>query len=377
LNTDIRLSVSFKGHRKRRKLRLLLGDNSTDYLIDLWITVAQDRPTGVLTGWSPTDIALAAGWEGDAAQFVEALVNAGLLEEAEGVYRLHDWEDHQPWVCKAPQRSEGARRSAAAKWGGSSSTAYRSRAERLSEARAKGTHTDSEWQEVVAFFQGHCVRCGVKAEVVKDHIIPIYQGGSDAITNLQPLCRRCNSSKGPESTDYRLVFCETNACEMPAEWLRDACANACEMPAPSPSPSPSPSPIPSTSSIQELVIGGVGDAPDGATAPIEESGEDTTLPEMTPLEDELANLQSWGRFTMEDRAWVESVTADYPDTIPRDVRDMRDHWMAKAKKHSRNEWKRRLRTWLRKKRDFRGGNGNGHRGLPGNRYGGAFSDITS
>jgi len=116
MNIDIRLSVSFKGHRKRRKLRLLLGDNSTDYLIDLWITVAQDRPTGVLIGWSQTDIALAAGWEGDAAQFVAALVNAGLLEEADGIYRLHDWEEHQPWVCKAPQRSEAGRRGANARW---------------------------------------------------------------------------------------------------------------------------------------------------------------------------------------------------------------------------------------------------------------------
>lgn len=96
------------------------------------------------------------------------------------------------------------------------------------------------------------------------------------------------------------------------------------------------------------------------------------------MECELRELANWGRFTMADRAWLEELLRDYPQVIPRDVRDCRDHWMSKAKKHSRNEWKRRFRTWVRRKAEFEGGNGNGrHRGIPGNQYGGAFSDITT
>lgn len=97
---------------------------------------------------------------------------------------------------------------------------------------------------------------------------------------------------------------------------------------------------------------------------------------MTPLEDELHNLQAWGEFTMDDRRWLEELLRDYPGALERDIRDCRDHWMSHAKKHSRNEWKRRFRTWMRRKKDFPGG-GNGHttRGLPGNQYGGALSQF--
>lgn len=76
------------------------------------------------------------------------------------------------------------------------------RAKRLAAARALGTHTAEEWAALVAKFGGRCVRCTIAGRVEKDHIRPLYQGGSDAIDNLQPLCPRCNSSKGPETTNW-------------------------------------------------------------------------------------------------------------------------------------------------------------------------------
>lgn len=81
----------------------------------------------------------------------------------------------------------------------------RRRRRRLERAREKGTHTGEQWESLCEWAGGCCVRCGdCRYPVEKDHIKPLYQGGSDAIDNLQPLCARCNASKGPESINWIL-----------------------------------------------------------------------------------------------------------------------------------------------------------------------------
>ena len=117
MNSDIRLAVSFRGHRKRKRLRLLLGPGSTDRLIDLWIATAMNHPDGVLRGMDVTDIALEAGWEEDPQKLVSALMECGFLDRTEnGAYALHDWEDHQAYVIHAERRKAQARNAAAARW---------------------------------------------------------------------------------------------------------------------------------------------------------------------------------------------------------------------------------------------------------------------
>lgn len=104
----------------------------------------------------------------------------------------------------AAARAEKGKAGSDAKWGASSSgeKGKHLRSQRLTEARRKGTHTPEQWFALKQFC-GCCVRCGIDDELVKDHITPIYQGGSDGIDNIQPLCRKCNASKGPEAADHR------------------------------------------------------------------------------------------------------------------------------------------------------------------------------
>lgn len=40
-----------------------------------------------------------------------------------------------------------------------------------------------------------CARCGSTEKLAVDHVVPMARGGSDDPSNLQILCKRCNSSK--------------------------------------------------------------------------------------------------------------------------------------------------------------------------------------
>jgi hypothetical protein len=53
-----------------------------------------------------------------------------------------------------------------------------------------------------------CLCCGKKkgegVSLNVDHIIPVAMGGSNALSNLQTLCRICNADKGVNEIDYRV-----------------------------------------------------------------------------------------------------------------------------------------------------------------------------
>ncbi len=117
MNTDIRISVSFKGHRKLKKLRRAIGDRAAEYLLNLWISTATDAPKGVLAGWTDEDVADAADWQGEPSDFTAALINCAFLErDADGSYMLHDWCQWQGWACGAEERSDKAKAAASARW---------------------------------------------------------------------------------------------------------------------------------------------------------------------------------------------------------------------------------------------------------------------
>lgn len=79
---------------------------------------------------------------------------------------------------------------------------------RRRKAENGGRHTKAEWRELLARTP-NCPGCGAawgdipprpnprhKHPWTKDHIVPLLQGGTDDISNIQPLCYGCNFRKG-------------------------------------------------------------------------------------------------------------------------------------------------------------------------------------
>lgn len=75
---------------------------------------------------------------------------------------------------------------------------------RAREADSEGEHTSDEFDILVKMNGGRCLSCGIHSSSVKlqrDHIVPLSKGGSSGIDNIQPLCPKCNKSKGNRSSD--------------------------------------------------------------------------------------------------------------------------------------------------------------------------------
>ena len=150
-------------------------------------------------------------------------------------------------LSASKKHKEKAESGGSSRWGSDSEERGRGlRSQRLSEARTKGTHSPAEWDAMKAFHGHRCVRCHGDGEIVKDHILPIYQGGSDSIENIQPLCRSCNCSKGPDASDLRSNGWR-NAI---ADALKNACLEGIKR-LPDASTTPSPSPISSSLRSEE------------------------------------------------------------------------------------------------------------------------------
>ena len=74
----------------------------------------------------------------------------------------------------------------------------------LLEMRQGVGWTADQWEALKKKYHHRCVCCrkkGIKLE--PDHVDPIDKGGAHHISNIQPLCKRCNMKKGARYRDYR------------------------------------------------------------------------------------------------------------------------------------------------------------------------------
>lgn len=66
-----------------------------------------------------------------------------------------------------------------------------------------GSYTADEFIALCAQYGNVCLCCKSSTALEADHIVPLSQGGTSCIDNIQPLCRSCNASKGSQIIDFR------------------------------------------------------------------------------------------------------------------------------------------------------------------------------
>ena len=118
-----------------------------------------------------------------------------LIERRCEEYRnwTQEQKDHRNAVLMARYRKDSSKFLA---WGHKHRAALRD---------APGSFTDSEWRNLLERFDYKCAECGRKEPEIKltvDHFLPLSKGGSNYISNIQPLCKSCNSRKGNRLEKY-------------------------------------------------------------------------------------------------------------------------------------------------------------------------------
>ena len=90
-------------------------------------------------------------------------------------------------------------------------------------AAAQGAFTLEQWQELLNNTGRCCLDCGiseqksiyrfskdgpVRGRLTPDHVVAVGVGGTEDISNIQPLCLPCNMKKSTKTIDFRLQKAE-------------------------------------------------------------------------------------------------------------------------------------------------------------------------
>ena len=119
---------------------------------------------------------------------------------------------HDDWAKNNPEKVLESRR----EWAKNNSEKLKAKSSRRRALKANngGSHTAEEWLSLKEYYGNKCLCClrgeaeltAVGLIIAADHVKAIAEGGTDDISNIQPLCHGkggCNNRKHTKSTDYR------------------------------------------------------------------------------------------------------------------------------------------------------------------------------
>jgi hypothetical protein len=72
-------------------------------------------------------------------------------------------------------------------------------------ARNGGSWSAHQFSMMCKKYDQRCPCCGKKCTPQSDHILALVNGGRNVISNIQPLCGSCNSSKGMKTGVYTCI----------------------------------------------------------------------------------------------------------------------------------------------------------------------------
>ena len=80
------------------------------------------------------------------------------------------------------------------------------RRRRAAKNASRGSFTAEEFKELCERYGNRCLSCGSMGVLLEaDQVVPLTRGGSDDISNIQPLCGTCNRRKFVDTVDYRVA----------------------------------------------------------------------------------------------------------------------------------------------------------------------------
>jgi 5-methylcytosine-specific restriction endonuclease McrA len=132
-------------------------------------------------------------------------------ESARSYYQQHQdeiRERQRRWREEHPEEY----RAIHSRWKASNKSAVNAATHRR-RSKIKGNGGDGwtaqQWDALKAEFDYTCLMCGRQEPAIQlhaDHVVPVQVGGTNAIENIQPLCKSCNSRKHTQVLDLRILW---------------------------------------------------------------------------------------------------------------------------------------------------------------------------